>query len=502
VQAVVASAATQVVEENTPTPTPFPRPKDVSCSMSVMSWKETSDVFGRRVANTFVALQVTIRNLNTKNEFLIHDIQVAIDTGLGSEDFASRYFGRFQAGRDKLLVRAVAQRGQSEDARNRTLHALQAIGAIAGASSITAGTAQFKDAVAVFQGAFIPGFTNIFPDHTVEQLNHINDLVFSASNTSKVLVPIQGSVPLVTFIPEKPIEQLPFAWCGYTKKTGFIHKDKPHCESDKLEGYVDAYEPGNLAQGAQQPWDDLRFRDWKAAALRILQGRTFVVIGGVHIQEVAKAGNINNLDCPTLASGPMDISQTKDGMVTCSVTGEGLDKVSSVALENGTEKIVGKIKSAKDGNSATLQFDPAKLSDGEGTYSLYLIDNAGTETDSGDSVSLSKQPFIKDVKDNALDISKSPDATLTLEGKHLDLLQSVSLVLGNGSTIPDSISLNQDGTSASVSFKSFKSDDCPKGECHVSYSIKDEPAKQNTLPWTVKTTGTAKIVPPAPGDKK
>jgi hypothetical protein len=196
-------------------PKPFEAPTDVSCSMSILAWKETSDIFGRRVANTYVAIQVTIRNLNSTNEFLIHDIQVAIDTGMDTDDL-----GRFQAGRDKLLVRAVAQRGQTEDRRNLVVNSLVAAGSIAAASSITAGTIEFKDAVAVFQGAFIPGFDTLFPDHTVEQLNHINDLVFSSSSTSKVLVPVQGSVPLVTFISQKPIGQLPFAWCGYRQKDG------------------------------------------------------------------------------------------------------------------------------------------------------------------------------------------------------------------------------------------------------------------------------------------
>jgi hypothetical protein len=504
----------------------FQPPDDVSCSMAVMSWKETSDIFGRRVANTFVALQVTLRNLNTKNEFLVHDIQVAVDTGVSAEEF-----GRFQAGRDKLLVRAVAQRGQSEDRRNRVLNILQAAGAIAGASSIATGITEAKDAVAVFQGAFLPGFANIFPDHTVEQLNHINDLVFSASNTSKVLVPVQGSVPLVTFISEKPIEQLPFAWCGHPRK-GFLRHPEQNCDfkgGDKHKpGYFTPYrygKHGGIESGTDykvgsdkeampagnpaskqkddvRPWDDLHYKDWKAAALRMLQEHTFVVVGGVHIQEVAKAGKVRNLDCPSLTSGPVDISQTKDGVVTCTVTGEALDKVNSVALEKGTDKIAGKIKAAKDANSATLTFDPAKLSDGDGTYSLFLIDSAGTETDSGESVSLSKQPYIQDLKDSGtLDLTqKSP--TLTLEGKHLDLLNDVHLVSDDGGStsilgvLPTPIG----ATSVAVTFQAASS-----GTYHLTYTIKAEPASQkNPNPvLAVKTTGTPPkpenpIVPKAP----
>ncbi len=151
----------------------------------------------------------------------------------------------------------------------------------------------------------------------------------------------------------------------------------------------------------------------------------------MHIQEVAKTGKIGNLDCPgTLVSGPIDISQAKDGAVTCSVTGEALDKVKGVVLEKGTDRVSGKVKPAKDGNSATLEFDPENLADKEGTYSLDLVDSSGTEADSGESVSLSKQPFIKDVKSpGTLDTS---NPALTLEGKNLGQLNSVSLVSDNG----------------------------------------------------------------------
>jgi hypothetical protein len=478
----------------------FQAPADVSCSMAVMSWKETRDIFGRRVANTYVAIQVTLRNLNTKNEFLVHDIQVAIDTGVTAD-----YFGRFQAGRDKLLVRAVAQRGQAEDRRNRVLNILQATGAIAGAASLSTGVGELKDAVAVFQGAFIPGFSNIFPDHTVEQLNHINDLVFSASNTSKVLVPIQGSVPLVTFISEKPIEQLPFAWCGYPLRGRGGSRSVRSCDFNggkKNPGYVTPYPNkgstqtvensgettssgtrDNVAGTAQtqdtmSPWDELEYKDWKAAALRMLQEHTFVVVGGVHIQEVVTQPKVGNLDCPTLSSGPVDISQVQDGMVTCTATGTGLNLVSAVALEQGTTKIAGKAKAATDGNSATLQFKPADLSDGVGAYSLFLTYKSGsgtqpTDSDSGESVLLSKQPVITSA---SITVSTT-SATLTLQGKNLDQISEVSLLDDNGGA-----SVNETaqpapatgGTSATVAFAANL--DSTK-KYHLSYSIKADPSK-------------------------
>src|SRR5258708_32735571 len=165
--------------------------------MALLTWQETSDIFGRRVANTYIAIQVTVRNLNTVNEFLIHDIQVAVDTGVSNDTFS-----RFQAGRDKLLVRNLAQRGQAEDRRNLALHALEAIGAIAGSSAI-AGSRDFATAVAVVRGCFIPGYSTLFPEHTVDQLNDINDPGFFASPSLKRLGPSQRTTPRATLISER-----------------------------------------------------------------------------------------------------------------------------------------------------------------------------------------------------------------------------------------------------------------------------------------------------------
>src|SRR5262249_3827840 len=103
----VTSAANRIV--GTKTAEPFAPPEGIACSTSTLTWNETSDIFGRRVANTYVAIQVTIRNLDNKNEFLVHDIQVAVDTGMGEDQW-----GRFQAGHDKLLARGVAEKSQTE----------------------------------------------------------------------------------------------------------------------------------------------------------------------------------------------------------------------------------------------------------------------------------------------------------------------------------------------------------------------------------------------------
>jgi len=84
---------------------------------------------------------------------------------------------------------------------------------------------------------------------------------------------------------------------------------------------------------------------------------------------------------------------------------------------------------------ATLQFNPGELADGDGPYAIYLLTKANaatdpTETDSGDSVLLSVQPYVSGIQ-NSIDRSKvtaDHNITLALNGKHLDKIDKVSIV--------------------------------------------------------------------------
>ncbi len=373
----------------------YDRPSDVSCSFSVLQWKETKDVFGRRVANDYVALEVNLRNLNTQNEFLVHDIQIAVDTGLTPWEF-----GRFEASRDKQLVRGVVQRGQSEDRRNLIINSLTAAGAIL--SPVTAAIVDkggtIAAGVSIFQGPFLVGASNVFPDHTLEYLNNLNDLGFSPSSTNKTVVPVQGSVPLVTFLAEKPLEQLPFIHCGRELPWAYRNNDP------KSEGASNKADDLNLPnamncqlhpdynyKGTPPIHDDvnvndtltgyfrkpLHFKDWNGAAQNIFGHRVFVVIGGVHIQQVASGPSITALNCPLLSDNKT-VDTSKDP-VTCNLSGSNLDQVASVKLTQGSTTIPGSETAYASGNTATISF---KLSDintakANGSYELFLTPTAG-----------------------------------------------------------------------------------------------------------------------------
>jgi hypothetical protein len=436
----VASAATAA--QNAVSPQTFERPPDVSCSFSIMQWKETSDTFGRRVANQYVAIEVNVRNLNDQYDFLIHDVQIAVDTGL-----TPAQFGRFKASRDKLIVRDIAQRGQTSDRRNLVINSLQMAGAIAGGASAavtqsltsTVVANDFSTSVAIFQGPFITGLINIFPDHTIEHINHLNDLAFSASSTNKTVVPVQGSVPLVTFLSEKPLEQLPFAQCG---RSGHQDQDDPICSVESLASQGSKSVGGPPQNGSEASGgsgsntyypSSISFKSWNALALAVLERRVFVVIAGVHIKEVAKEPTFTSITCApgndsTIALGKI----TESKSATCTLKGTDLDLISKVQLQNATDssdktQIEGSSSVSGDTTQATVQFNTNDLAGLKGTsYALYYSLKDGSSQKSSLTVtvqqavslspaSLSFAPADKD-KAQIVTLTNNGTATLTING--------------------------------------------------------------------------------------
>ena len=430
----------------------YNRPSDVSCSFSVLQYKETKDNFGRRVADQYVGLEVNIRNLNKQNEFLIHDIQIAVDTGLTPFEF-----GRFQASRDKQIVRGVVQ--HDEDIRNGVLSALQTIGAILNPiNSAVAQTIGGKNSdpainlgigVGVFQGPFITGLATIFPDRTADFLNHLNDLGFSPSTTSKTVVPVQGSVPLVTFLAERPLEQLPFVRCGAS--TSLLHHDasanratpliapKPtdisslmNCQLHPSYKFEDVDYDDTLTGNFQKP---LHYKSWNGAAMNIFEHRVFVVVGGVHIQELSNTATVDSKPkCPEVSDQTIDLSQAdSQGNVSCTISGNNLNQVASIKLEQGTAKtITGTAAPSSDGDSATIGFLAAQFNGVTGSYELFLTTSGGQDIDAKQALSFGiRKPVIANLP-AALTGSLATGTTLTVSIVNPDRIQTISLFSSHG----------------------------------------------------------------------
>jgi hypothetical protein len=193
-----------------------------------MDPKTVSDVFGKRIAERFVALQVTIRNRNAQHQYLLHDVSLDLKKVFPEGYFAKRdevACARFISECEKRnktriapeecrceeryryelsslelsLLRGVAERGQGQDPRNKLLRFLTAIGTVGGSLVGVAGFGpSFSDSMAVFNGPVLSAYRNAFPDYTINQMNRLSDSAYQ-SNT---LVPRQQAKVIVAFVPQ------------------------------------------------------------------------------------------------------------------------------------------------------------------------------------------------------------------------------------------------------------------------------------------------------------
>ena len=178
------------------------RPSDVFCGMSILSPEETSRAYGYIISRSYIAVQVMVRNLNPDQEFVLHDVEYAVNTDPTGTP------GRFFSGRDKVIVRALSNAQASFDPRNITIGAAQGVGALFSAvASFTGGN--LVSASGVVNGSAVPWLQKVWRDESADQLNLLNDTGFSSSVSSQTRVPTLGSVVLVTFIPSKQFSE---AW--------------------------------------------------------------------------------------------------------------------------------------------------------------------------------------------------------------------------------------------------------------------------------------------------
>jgi hypothetical protein len=350
---------------------------NISCSQSLMTWKETSDIFGRRIADRYVAIQVVIRNLDPDHEFLVHDVQVAagVHRKVGTTGALQHPDVSFSGGRDKVLVRGVALKGQSLDRRNFLIHVGEVIGDLASAASIALTSLDFKNAVGVYRSAFLPGMGRIFPDLTVDQLNRLNDTGFSANSAYKIVVAKSGSVPFVTFVPSEIYA------AGYKK--------------------------------------------FDQAKLRELLNHTLVVFGGVHIAPLNDQPVVNSFTCPQ-QDGFLDVS--KDGDYTCKLAGDNLSAISRVRFVSGSDSSEAFLEASvgTDGSVTFKVDDLRKLRSPE--YQIHTVDKNGRERNTG--LTAKMRPVVTSVSAGKCD-QTAATCTLTLEGTNLQIVNGIAADCGD-----------------------------------------------------------------------
>lgn len=290
----------------------------VSCSQALLDRKEASDIFGKRIAHMYLAVQVNLRNLSREFDFVLQDVRLVMDDNVSV------------ASRTRPLVRAVAEKGQVLDGRNIMVAAISAVGSIAGglaASSLF--TKDFARATNIFQGPFRTAIVGAFPDFTVSQLNRVNDHSLAAEG---IIIPKDAPATVVAFASQR-------IFLSQTERDEFIQR-RTIQKKDR-------------------------------AALLPYQNRIRVLIAGSHVERV-------NLTQPTLASiAPSAALQGTKPELT--LAGTNLDKVSKLRLRKGpgTSASDADIKVGESNRQATASMTLAALP--ADTYNVYLVGPSGNE---------------------------------------------------------------------------------------------------------------------------
>jgi hypothetical protein len=177
----------------------FQRPNDVGCAMSILSWNSVRYAFGQTLADEYIAMQIVVRNMNSQQEFLVHDAEFAVDAELTGAH------GRYFSGLDKLTVRQFMLSSRDYGRRNFIVNMAQGVGAILSAATPVWGGG-LASASSVYNAGFLNALNGTWKDHNTEQLNLLNDVGFSASKTDRTVVPKSGTAMFVIFIPSKQFQ--------------------------------------------------------------------------------------------------------------------------------------------------------------------------------------------------------------------------------------------------------------------------------------------------------
>ena len=389
----------------------YTAPTDIACSMVMMPWQMAADSFGRHVADQYIAFHVVMRNLNTAQEFLMHNVSIAVDEQ------------RFYSGIDKMIVRNSQDHGTYYDRRNFGMRALEVAGDIAAGAS-PYGSGDMQSGIGVFRSAVIPGVGKLFHDRTVDQAHSLSDMAFSSSMSYKIVVPVKGSAPFVTFLPADIFSR------KVSSAKAVANQDSTELSSGKSK-----------KKPAKKSW---HYKEWSPDELHEFLENTYIIAAGIHVLEVHNdQPTVAALDCKG-APGTLDLSKTDLGgsTLTCTIQGTNLEKVTTLRLKNATESTDDHHADATvfiTGGQNVTGTAVFKMNDlralAGSSYAVYQVVNK-TEIITNATVTL--VPVIESLNPAIYTIPNAACTNLcsfTVKGQRLADLTSVSLVDKSGNTI-------------------------------------------------------------------
>jgi len=451
----VAIAAVAQSQSNLPSQSP--RPKGIGCSMSLMPWSEAYKVFGREVADEYLAVQVDVRNMDQNHEFLLHDAEFAVDAYGGRLD-------RFQVGHEKQVVRGVSVWGENYGRHAVGVHIVEGVGIIMGA---VVGLPQpniqnLTYATGAYQAGFIPFFNKLFPNLSTNNLNNLNDFGFSATANSRIVVPKGGSVPFVLFVPIEPLMQACWLQKGYDfwKDTAFISYCSRLCGDGKCAQGSPSW---RTHESTYTNFVTIKYKHWTPIQLEALKKHSFVAVAGNFFQELTGTLTLNSVNCgATDSSNSIEIAPLGNGGLNCALGGTALDSMKTLRMRppNNTDdanKIDAPVTPSSDGSTATASFAPADVKRiTVQSYNLFWVDSSNKETDLKQSLSFLPPPALNLVPPTDIaTFKKTP--TLNMSGKYLQQVNQVELedTSNNNNVVAKATALHNaaDNTTLAVTFR-------------------------------------------------
>jgi hypothetical protein len=271
------------------------------CSQALLDYQQTYRIFGKGIADQYIAVEVTVRNLSDDYEYILHDIR------LGGTDAVV-------ASIDKKLVRAVGENTEQFTARAIAVRLTEAAAtAFTGIAGIV-GNNLLTSVSALTAGPALLGLKHAIPDLSVAELNRINDLAFS---TGGIIVSKHAAVPVVAFLSSKIF----VPQCDVTVPSG------------SAAGAIDinALKSVNPLTICHTKIVDINFKDLKTQDLMTLQKGLIVEVSGAHVQEIAA------LSVTTVTGSPNELPLDKSKVTgtdkeIITLQGTGLDTVTQVNL--------------------------------------------------------------------------------------------------------------------------------------------------------------------------
>lgn len=198
-----------------PTPPPSSTAEQIIVAPIFLSYKEVKDNFGRRVADTFVVVQVAVRNEDKQGkQFLVQDIVVTLDPNQCEE--AGSFYEKFDVGNcqgkyekyfmypiaysptSRQTVLAVANVGKDKNPRNFFFRSLEFAASFS--TSLTGFNFIGRDGkagIGILNGAFLNSAKTAIPDFTAAQMSNVTERTFTPNS----IIESQRSEIFNIFIP-------------------------------------------------------------------------------------------------------------------------------------------------------------------------------------------------------------------------------------------------------------------------------------------------------------